>query len=136
MRLSKILVPLAVVALVPGIALAQETQEQSADAQQEAETRDYIPFPNHGGVRDWHADGRDVIYFQDRQKRWYRAELNTPSFDLPWVQFIGIEVRGPDRLDRWSNVYIAGTRYTLRTFEMVSGAKPWEAEEEDEAEGK
>lgn len=133
MRLSTILLPLAAVALLPAAAIAQDGEGRQAEAQQEAGTRNYIPFPNHGGVWDWHADGQDVIYFQDRQKRWYRAELFTPAYDLPWVQFIGIETRGTDRLDKWSTIYIRGQRYSLKSFEMVSGAKPWEAEEADEA---
>jgi len=129
MRLSNIMLPLAAIALVPAAAIAQDEAQQEAP-QQEAAQRDYIPFPNHGGVWDWHAESRDVIYFQDRRKRWYRAELFTPAIDLPFVQFVGIETKGADRLDKWSSIYVRGEKYALRTFEPVAGDKPWLAEKE------
>lgn len=118
MRLSLLILPLAAVALVPFAASAEEpaTTEKAAEA--------YIAFANHGGVRDWQAYDQNTIYFQDRQKRWYKAELLMPAFDLPYTIFIGLDTEPGGRLDKWSAVYVEGQRYTFRSFVAIEGKPP------------
>lgn len=138
MRLSTIFLPLAALALTPAAAIAQNTAENAAQAEKEASGRDYIPFANKGGVWDWHAEGSDVVYFQDRREQWYRAELMGRSPDLPFVQFIGLDTGPSDRLDKWSAIYVRGQRHLFESFEPVPGEKPWqvaEASQADENEG-
>ena len=137
MRFSACLLPVSAALLVPCVALAQDEGTDTEQAAEEISSRDYIPFVNRGGLRDWHSEGRDVIYFQDRQKRWFRAELMAPSSGLRFAQAIGLDTSGPDRLDKWSTVYIDGRPHTFTSFEPVAGERPWEdAEaESDEADG-
>jgi hypothetical protein len=115
MRFSSIILPFAALALAPAAAHAEEAQKSS---------NDYIAFANHGGVRDWRADDRDTIYFQDRRRQWYKAELIGSSVDLPFTQFVGIDAEPSDRLDKFSSVYIRGQRYAFRSFERIEGAPP------------
>lgn len=119
MRLSPIVITLAAAAMLPVAAYAKDDKpaaEKTAEA--------YIPFANQGGVRDWRADDRDTIYFQDRQRRWYKAVLFAPATDLPFTQFVGIDASPTDRLDKWSSVYIRGQRYPFQSFERIEGAPP------------
>jgi len=114
MRLSPILFTLAAAAMPITAAHAEDAKPAEA----------YIAFANHGGVRDWRADDRDTIYFQDRQRHWYKAVLFSPSSDLPFTQFVGIDASPTDRLDKWSSVYIGGQRYPFSSFERIEGNPP------------
>jgi hypothetical protein len=123
MRLSSLLLPLAAIALVSAPAVAKSTKPV-APAPAVIKKDAYIPFANHGGVWDWRAEGTHTIYFQDRNKRWYRAELIGTSPDLPFVQFIGLDTKPGDRLDRFSGVYIRGQHYAFGSFDQVAGPPP------------
>ncbi|KPL69769.1 hypothetical protein SZ64_17745 [Erythrobacter sp. SG61-1L] len=125
MKLSFALPALAVLAAVSSPVLAEEEQGAAQSAEKVAEA--YIPFANHGGVRDWRADGREVIYFQDSHRRWYKAELFSSAPDLPYTLFIGLDTGVGGRLDRWSNVYISGQRYALKSFVRIEGDPPKKA---------
>lgn len=123
MRFSAILLPLVATALVPAAAFAKPAAPPAstpAVVKKDAS----IAFANHGGVWDWRAVGTRTIYFQDRNKHWYRAELVGDAVDLPWVQFIGLDTKPGDKLDRWSEVYIKGQRYPFSSFDQVAGPPP------------
>lgn len=119
MKLSALALPFAAFALVPVAAHAEEPQKTETKA-----ANAYIAFANNGGVRDWTVYDDETIYFQDRQRRWYKAELMSPAFDLPFTQFIGIDSGATDRLDKWSAIYVRGQRYVLRSFEPIEGKPP------------
>lgn len=125
MKLSFLFPAFAALAVISAPAMAEEQQGAAQATEKPAEA--YIPFANHGGVRDWRADGRDVVYFQDRQRRWYKAELMSPALDLPYTLFIGIDSGATDRLDRWSTLYISGQRYQIRSFAKIEGQPPKKA---------
>jgi len=88
---------------------------QSQSAQQNAE----IPFASSGGIWDWRADGDSAVYLQDLHGQWYRAELFMPAFDLPFVQFIGIDARPIGTLDKFGAIYVDGQRYPFKSFVEV-----------------
>ena len=123
MRISPIILPLAAFALVPSVALAADNDSKPAASEKQPAA--FIPFANRGGVWDWHGEGQSTVYFQDRHKRWYKAELLTPCVDLPWVQFIGLDTGPSDRLDKWSQIYVKGQRYPFKSFERYTGELPW-----------
>ncbi|HSG34590.1 MAG TPA: DUF6491 family protein [Sphingomonadaceae bacterium] len=132
MKLSAILLPLAAFAILPAAANAQDS-EASAD---KAKNRDYIAFADHGGVRNWYAEDRDTIYFQDRRKNWYKAELLVPSHDLPYVLTIGIDTNRGSRLDKWGEILVKGRSYSFKSFERIEGEPPGKRDKKDEtAEG-
>jgi len=130
MRVSRIFLSLAALALLPTAAQAEQAQDKDVAAD-EVSGRDYIAFPNRGGVRNWRAVDRDTVYFQDRQRNWYKAELSRPAIDLPFTIFIGVEERSAGRLDRWSSVYIKGDRYTFSSFERIEGEPPKRKKDKD-----
>ena len=136
MKLSFLYPALAALAVASSPALAQDNPGAAQSTEKPAEAS--IAFANHGGVRDWRADGRDVVYFQDAHRQWYKAELFAPSPDLPYTLFIGLDTGGMDRLDRWSNLYISGQRYPLKSFVKIDGQPPKKAQKgkKPEAEAK
>jgi hypothetical protein len=81
-----------------------------------------IPFPNSGGIRDWHPDGTQGLYVQDAQGRWYHATLMGPCFDLPYTESIAFLTRGADSLDKFSAVAVRGRRCQFSSF--VASAPP------------
>jgi hypothetical protein len=82
-----------------------------------------IPFVSHGGIRDWRAIDRDTLYVQDLGGHWYRAELLSSCFDLPYAEAIGFDASGTDRFDRFSSVIVRGQRCPLQSF-VASGPPP------------
>jgi len=120
MRVSRYFLPLAAIALIPVSAQAEETTAETAETAP-THTRDYIAFPDQGGVRDWQAEDSDAVYLQDRQKNWFRAELISTAPDLPFVQYIGIDAGGSGRLDKFGAIYVDGRRYPFKSFEPVAG---------------
>jgi hypothetical protein len=116
-----LLIALAAASLVATPAIAGEATQKTDAAQADTPISDAsIPFADHGGVRDWRADGRDAVYIEDVHKRWYRAELFAPAFDLPFVQFIGIDAGPSGTLDKFGAIYVAGERYAFRNFTRVA----------------
>ena len=109
--------------LAAGPAFAQAEPAPTAEAAENAEPA-RIPFANRGGVRDWKAEGRDVIYFHDRQRNWYKAELFSSAVGLQFVQFIGIDTGPTDTLDRFSSVWVDGQKYALRSLVAIEGEPP------------
>ena len=97
--------------------------EQAVKAEEAAKADAYIPFVNHGGVRDWQVAGDDKIYIQASGGKWYLATLAASSPDLAYATAIGFETKGIDRLDRFGAVVVAGTRYPLASL-VESGPPP------------
>ena len=71
-----------------------------------------IAFPGLR-LRNFRAEGRDVVYLQDQKRDWYRAELIGPCTGLPFAQAIGIDTRGASSFDRFSAVVVEGDRCPL-----------------------
>ncbi len=112
MKQTLLLAPLASFALASAPALAG-----SAPPPREAS----IAFADHGGVDDWRADGDSAIYLKDQHRRWYRAELFGPCFDLPYAEHIRIDARPNGTLDRFGAIYVRGQRCAFRSFVQVDG---------------
>jgi hypothetical protein len=117
MKTSTWLLPLGLIAAV--LPVAGNAAPASPTLVRHAQAS--IPFANHGGVDTWRVDGDRTVYFQDRHKRWFRATLISPAFDLPFTEAIGIQA-GPDgALDRFGSVVVKGQRYPFASFERVDG---------------
>jgi hypothetical protein len=89
-----------------------------------AAPRAEIPFADHGGVENWQAVGDREIWFEDQHRRWYRAVLVSPAFDLPFVEHIGIDARPMGTLDRFGGVFVKGRHYAFQSFEAMPGPPP------------
>ncbi|OCC23263.1 hypothetical protein MB02_11490 [Croceicoccus estronivorus] len=135
MKRSDFILPFAALAMIatPFSAMAQDTsQADTAVSKPVASDEASIPFANHGGVWDWRAKGTREVYFQDSRKQWYRATLMSSAFDLPYVEFIGIDASPGGSLDKWSAIYVKGQRYTFASFEKVDGPPTKKAKQKAE----
>jgi hypothetical protein len=89
-------------------------------------TKDYIPFANHGGIRDWKADRDQGLWVQDIHRQWYYAKLMGSCTGLNFAQTIGFDTHPLGRFDKFSSIYVPGAgggRCAVQTF-TVSGAPP------------
>lgn len=80
-----------------------------------------IPFADHHGVEDWRAVGDRTVYFEDQHRRWFKATLFSPAFDLPFAEAIGIDSGPLGTLDRFGAVVVRGQRYPFSDFVAVDG---------------
>lgn len=126
MKLSSLILPLAVLALAAPAAYA-ETPSPQADAQQDAR----IPFVNHGGVRDWRSNDKDTVYIQASNRDWYKATLMTPAFDLPYANAIGFDTGPNGTLDKFSTIVVRGQRYPIASLERIAGEPPKKQKKRD-----
>jgi hypothetical protein len=86
----------------------------------------YIPFANHGGIRDWKADRDQGLWVQDIHRRWYYAKLMAPCIGLNFAQTIAFDTHPLGRFYQFSSIYVPGPgggRCTVQSF-TVSGAPP------------
>jgi hypothetical protein len=112
---SAILVTLATLAASTAMAAAKSPfTKSSADG--------WIPFANHGGIRDWRDDGDRGMWVQGSDRHWFYATFMSPCIGLPFAQSVGF-VTGPSgELDKWSSVLVRGElRCVIQTFTPSDG---------------
>ena len=117
----------AAAAVVPSAARAD--REPPAKARQEAR----IPFPAFGTVRHFEPAGRNVVYLQDRRRRWYRAELAGRCLELPHAHYIGLDTGGGPFVDRFSALIVEGQRCPLRSLTRSEAPPPRQGKKEKSA---
>jgi hypothetical protein len=109
----KILLPL-LAAAVAFPALAQPASDPNEQVS--------IPFANHRtAIRNFEAPSDDLLYLQDRNRRWYRAELAGACFDLKWAHSIGYDTRGRLSLDQGSQILVGRERCTITSLTRSDG---------------
>jgi hypothetical protein len=106
-RMKNLLILILAAALAAPSLAAPPQQTEGARAD---EVR--IPFPRFR-LRDFRADSRDVVFLEDRNRNWYRAEVTGPCLDLPFAPTIGIDTRGSSSFDRFSTLVVGGERCQL-----------------------
>ncbi len=67
-----------------------------------------IPFVDHGGIRDWQADGNDGLWVQDSRRHWYYARFLGPCHDIDFATSIGFVTAPGGTFDRFSSVIVPG----------------------------
>jgi hypothetical protein len=107
----------AAAALVAGMANFAPAHAEFKEIEQS------VPFVSKGSIRNWQAVDRDTLYVEDIHGRWYRAELMTNCFDLPFTETIGFDAGGTDRFDKFSAIVVRGQRCQLKNF-VASGPPP------------
>ncbi len=75
-----------------------------------------IPFVNFGSVRNFRPVSDDVVYLQDRQRNWYRAQLFGPCFNIRSALRIGVDTRPGGTLDRTSSFIVDGQRCPIESL--------------------
>lgn len=106
----------AALVAVAGAACAAETTTSGA----------YIPFANHGGIRDWKADRDQGLWVQDIHRQWYYAKLMAPCTGLNFAQTIAFDTHPLGRFDQFSSIFVPGAgggRCAVQSF-TLSGAPP------------
>ena len=81
-----------------------------------------IPFIRFGGIRDFRAQGEEVLFLQDRGRRWYRAALIGKCYNLPFAQRIAVDTRGANSVDRFTTLIVDGER--CRIDSLTRSDKP------------
>lgn len=126
--MTRLILPLAAAALGAAAlssapAAAQAAQHQGhapAPAAQAKEAR--IPFASM--VRDYRAEGRDVIYLR-AGRDWYRGTFMAPCQELPWAWNIRFDTSpGGSAIDRFSTVIARGERCQLNSLVKIDGEPP------------
>ncbi|MGZ8298464.1 MAG: DUF6491 family protein [Allosphingosinicella sp.] len=80
-----------------------------------------IPFANHPrAIRDFEAPNDEIVYLQDRQRRWYRADLGH-CFGLKWAHRIGYDTRGGINLDSFGAILVDGQRCPIVSLTRSEG---------------
>ncbi|HEX2764327.1 MAG TPA: DUF6491 family protein [Allosphingosinicella sp.] len=79
-----------------------------------------IPFPDRGGIRNFHAESEDVLYIQDRHRRWYRADLVGPCLGLGHALAIGYDTHGGG-FDRFSHIIVGPERCAIASLTPSEG---------------
>jgi hypothetical protein len=80
-----------------------------------------IPFANHPhAIRNFEAPSDEIVYLQDRQRRWYRADVGH-CFGLRWAHSIGYDTRGGLNLDSFGAILVDGERCPILSLTRSEG---------------
>lgn len=80
-----------------------------------------IPFANHRhAIRNFEAPSDEIVYLQDRRRRWYRADLGH-CFGLKWAHSIGYDTRGGINLDSFGAILVDGQRCPIVSLTHSEG---------------
>jgi len=72
-----------------------------------------IPFANHGGIYTWQVLNDRTLLVQSQSRKWYRATLMSPCFDLPFTEKLGFETNADGSFDKFGAVKVRGQRCPL-----------------------
>jgi hypothetical protein len=104
------LILLAAAAAAPALAEPPAGREEAS-----------IPFANHQhAIRNFEAPSDEIVYLQDRQRRWYRADVGY-CFGLKWALAIGYDTRGGISLDSFGAILVDGQRCPIVSLTRSDG---------------
>jgi hypothetical protein len=87
--------------------------DRSAATVKIAPTEMSIAFANHGGIRTWSVLDDKTLLIEDSHGHWYRAELMSAAFDLPFAEALAFKTTPSGSFDRFSTVIVKGRAYPL-----------------------
>lgn len=80
-----------------------------------------IPFAtNRHSIRNFEAPSDEFVYLQDRQRRWYRADVGYCR-GLKWANAIGYDTRGGLSLDSFGSILVDGERCPIVSLTRSEG---------------
>jgi len=93
------------------------TSSDTADAPQAR-----IPFANHGGIYNWQVVDNRTVLIQSQSRKWYKATLFSPCFDLPFAQRLGFAANADGSFDKFSAIKVR--RQNCPLVSLVETAAP------------
>lgn len=89
-----------------------------------------IQFANRGEIRNFEADGQDGIWLEDRQRRWYYAELQGGCQGLNFAQGVGFDTGGASNFDKFSSIIVDAWKCPV--VSLVTAEKPLPRKEREQ----
>jgi hypothetical protein len=81
-----------------------------------------IPFANHGGIYNWQVVDNRTVLFQSQSRKWYKATLFSPCFELPFAQRLGFAANADGSFDKFSAIKVR--RQNCPLVSLVETAAP------------
>lgn len=81
-----------------------------------------IAFPNHGGIRNFEANGERGLWIEDRQRRWYYAKFIGNCRGIDYANGVAFDVRGSSSFDRFGAIAVDGDYCLIES--LVTAEKP------------
>jgi len=103
-------------------AFGQAPTQPAAEAAKPKEAS--IPFAQLGGIENWRADGREGLYIEGRNKKWYYAKLMSPCTGLEFAIDIGFVIEPSGSFDRFSAILVEGTKCQLKSLTPTEKPQP------------
>lgn len=82
-----------------------------------------IPFVGFNTIRTFRPVSDTIVYLQDRRRRWYRATLAVPCFNIQSALRLGVDTRYGSTLDNTSSFVANGERCRIHSL-VHSGPPP------------
>lgn len=123
-RTRRLAVPALVTLALAGCTQPAQPPRTAAAAPAAKGPEASIPFASFGTIRNYRVESNRVVFLEGLNRRWYRAELLAPCFDLPFTEAIGIETRPDNQFDRFSTLLVRGQRCPLTSLTAVEGEPP------------
>lgn len=113
-RTTRMILPVAAVALLAGCATQTSPNEPPADPSA------VLHFADLGGIRDWRSvDNGRAVLIEGRHGQWYRATFFSPCTSLSFANTIAFATDATGDLDKFSSILTRDERCYFRTFERV-----------------
>ena len=113
-----------ILALAAAAALAPAAAHADSEPPPRARQEARIPVPAFGTIRHFEPVGKNLVFLQDRRRRWYRAELAGRCLELPHAHYIGVDTGGGPFVDRFSALIVEGQRCQLRSLTRSDAPPP------------
>jgi Family of unknown function (DUF6491) len=81
-----------------------------------------IAFANHGGIYNWQVVDNRTVLIQGQNRKWYKATLFSPCFDLPFAERLGFESNSDGSFDKFSSIQVRSQKCPL--VSLVQSAAP------------
>jgi hypothetical protein len=81
-----------------------------------------IAFPNHGGIRNFEANGERGLWIEDRQRRWYYAKFVGNCRGIDYANGVAFDTRGSSSFDRFGAIAVRDDYCLIES--LVTAEKP------------